>query len=224
MRILEVEDDDMLGLAVQTGLKQLGFAVDWVSSGADAAVAVTTHQYDAVMLDLGLPDMSGESLLKLIRARNPGIVVMVMTARYGIRDRVNLLDIGADDYMVKPVDLDELSARLRAVMRRVGTNPPQEGEELGALKLFPARRAASWQGRPVELTNKEYWLLETLVRRRHQVLTRAQLEEALYGWGEEIGSNAVEVHIHFLRRKFTAGLIQTIRGVGYQLSSEELGI
>lgn len=224
MRILEVEDDDMLGLAVQTGLKQLGFAVDWVSSGADATVAVTTHQYDAVMLDLGLPDMSGESLLKLIRARNPGIVVMVMTARYGIRDRVNLLDIGADDYMVKPVDLDELSARLRAVMRRVGTNPPQEGEELGALKLFPARRAASWQGRPVELTNKEYWLLETLVRRRHQVLTRAQLEEALYGWGEEIGSNAVEVHIHFLRRKFTAGLIQTIRGVGYQLSSEELGI
>ena len=224
MRILEIEDDDMLGLAVQTGLKQLGFAVDWVSNGADAAVAVSTHQYDAVMLDLGLPDMSGESLLKLIRARNPGIVVMVMTARYGIRDRINLLDIGADDYMVKPVDLDELSARLRAVMRRVTSTPPPEGEELGALKLFPARRAASWHGTPVELTSKEYWLLETLVRRRHQVLTRAQLEEALYGWGEEVGSNAVEVHIHFLRRKFSARFIQTVRGVGYQLSSDELGI
>lgn len=222
MRLLEVEDDELLGSALQRGLKQLGYAVDWVQKGADVAVSMATHQYDAVLLDLGLPDIPGETVLKEIRVRTPGICVVVMTARHGIRDRVALLDIGADDYMVKPVDLDELSARLRAVLRRASAPHGLDYEEFGPLKLYPGRRCATWHERPVELTNKEYWLLETFVRRRNQILTRAQLEEALYGWGEEIGSNAVEVYVHFLRRKFSTRLIQTIRGVGYQLSADEL--
>lgn len=222
MRLLQVEDDELLGSAIQKGLKQSGYAVDWVRNGADVDVSMATHQYDAVLLDLGLPDISGEVLLRDIRVRDPGICVIVMTARHGIRDRVHLLDIGADDYLVKPVDMDELSARLRAVLRRANSNHPQEFEEFGALRLYPGRRTATWHDQPVILTNKEYWLLEVFVRRRNQILTRAQLEEALYGWGEEIGSNAVEVYVHFLRRKFSPRLIQTIRGVGYQLASAEL--
>jgi DNA-binding response OmpR family regulator len=221
MRLLVVEDDDLLGSALHKGLTRFGYAVDWIVKGGDLDIAMRTHEYTCILLDLGLPDVSGEALLKAIRLINPGISVVVMTARGGIQDRVALLDIGADDYMVKPIDIDELGARLRAVLRR--THATQEGKaeiEHGLLKLFPSRRMATWKGDPVPLTNKEYWLLETLLRRKNQVLTRAQLEEALYGWGEEIGSNAVEVYIHYLRRKFGSALIQTVRGVGYQLGPE----
>lgn len=221
MRLLVVEDDDLLGSALHKSLTRFGYAVDWIVKGADLEISMRTHEYTCVLLDLGLPDIPGESLLKTIRAMNPGMSVVVLTARGGIQDRVALLDIGADDYMIKPIDMDELAARLRAVLRRAGSS--QEGRteiEHGALKLFPARRMATWKDQPVPLTNKEYWLLETLLRKKNQVLTRAQLEEALYGWGEEIGSNAVEVYIHFLRRKFGIGLIQTVRGVGYQIGSE----
>ena len=224
MRLLEIEDDELLGSAIQKGLKQAGYAVDWVQRGADVAVSMAACQYDAVLLDLGLPDITGDLLLKEIRSRDPGICVVVMTARHRIRDRVNVLDIGADDYMVKPVDMDELSARLRAVLRRATAVPPQEYEEFGALRLYPGRRTATWHGELVVLTNKEYWLLDVFVRRRNEVLTRARLEEALYGWGEEIESNAVEVYVHFLRRKFSQRLIMTIRGVGYQLAANELQI
>jgi len=222
MRLLEIEDDELLGSAIQKGLKQAGYAVDWVQRGADVAVSMAACQYDAVLLDLGLPDITGDLLLKEIRSRDPGICVVVMTARHRIRDRVNVLDIGADDYMVKPVDLDELGARLRAVLRRSSSKLSQEYEEFGALKLFPGRRTAEWHGQPVPLTSKEYWLLEAFVRRRNQVLTRSQLEDSLYGWGEEIGSNAVEVYVHYLRRKFSQNLIQTVRGVGYQLMADAL--
>jgi DNA-binding response OmpR family regulator len=174
-----------------------------------------------VLLDLGLPDMQGETLLMGVRARSPGVPVIVITARGGVQDRVALLDIGADDYMIKPIDLDELAARLRAVLRRVATAADDLQEtEHGALKLFPTRRYATWHGTVVPLTNKEYWLLESLVRRKNQIVTRAQLEEALYGWGEEVGSNTVEVYIHYLRRKFSSALIQTVRGVGYRLGTE----
>ena len=218
MRLLVVEDNDLLGAAIQKGLTRSGYAVDWIRKGTDLAVAMRTHDYDAVLLDLGLPVIPGETLLKSIRLQKSRTSVVVMTARGAIHDRVSLLDIGADDYMVKPVDLDELAARLRAVARRANTAVEAEVEiEHGALKLVPSRRAATWHGVPVQLTNKEYWLLETFVRKKNQILTRAQLEETLYGWGEEIGSNAVEVYIHFLRRKFCSGLIQTVRGVGYQL-------
>jgi DNA-binding response OmpR family regulator len=222
MRLLVVEDDDLLGSALQKGLMRLGYAVDWIAKGADLDIAMRTHEYTGVLLDLGLPDISGEVLLKSIRVLSPGMSVVVMTARGGIQDRVALLDVGADDYMVKPIDLDELGARLRAVLRRSSASTEGRAEiEHGFLKLFPSRRMATWKGEPVPLTNKEYWLLETLLRKKNQVLTRAQLEEALYGWGEEIGSNAVEVYIHYLRRKFGSGLIQTVRGVGYQIGLEE---
>lgn len=222
MRLLIVEDDGLLGSALQKGLAQLGYAVDWISKGADLEVSIRTHEYSCVLLDLGLPDISGETLLQMIRTVHPGMSVVVMTARGGIQDRVALLDIGADDYMIKPVDIDEVAARLRAVLRRVSA--PQESRveiQHGSLKLYPSRRMATWKGSPVPLTNKEYWLLETLLRKRRQVVTRSQLEEALYGWGDEIGSNAVEVYVHCLRRKFGAALILTIRGAGYQMGPED---
>jgi DNA-binding response OmpR family regulator len=222
MRLLVVEDDTLLGSALRKELTRVGYAVDWIAKGADVDVSMRTHEYAGVLLDLGLPDVGGEALLKTIRARNPGVSVLVMTARGGIQDRVALLDIGADDYMVKPIDLDELGARLRAVLRRAQASQDGMTEtEHGALKLYPSRRMATWKGEPVLLTNKEYWVLETLVRKKHQVLTRAQLEDALYGWGEEIASNAVEVYIHYLRRKFGSELILTVRGAGYQLGPEE---
>jgi DNA-binding response OmpR family regulator len=221
MRILVVEDDDLVGSAIQRGLLREGFPVDWVRTGEGMVDALRTHEYDGVLLDLGLPDMQGETLLMGVRARSPGVPVIVITARGGVQDRVALLDIGADDYMIKPIDLDELAARLRAVLRRVATAADDLQEtEHGALKLFPTRRYATWHGTVVPLTNKEYWLLESLVRRKNEIVTRAQLEEALYGWGEEVGSNTVEVYIHYLRRKFSSALIQTVRGVGYRLGTE----
>ena len=220
MRLLLVEDDELLGAAVQKGLTRTGYAVDWVRIGADALLAASTQKYDAALLDLGLPDTSGESLLKSLRHHQPDLSIVVMTARGAIHDRVSLLDIGADDYMVKPVDLDEVGARLRALSRRIGSSREPDAEiEYGPLKLVPSRHLALWHGAPVRLTKKEYWLLETFLRNKNKVLSRAQLEESLYGWGEEIGSNTVEVYIHFLRRKFSPALIQTERGVGYQLGS-----
>ena len=222
MRLLVVEDDDLFGSAITKALIQVGYAVDWIRKGTELSVAMATHEYECVLLDLGLPDVGGETLLPRIRSRDPGVSVLVLTARGGIQDRVRLLDIGADDYMTKPVDLDELAARLRAVTRRSRSDSRVEPSlEHGSLVLVPSRRTALWRGEPVTLTNKEYWLLETFVRRRNQVQTRAQLEEALYGWGEEIGSNAVEVYVHYLRRKLGSGLIQTVRGVGYQLADAD---
>lgn len=168
-----------------------------------------------------MPDASGDILLKNIRTRGIPVSVIVITARCGIEDRVRLLDMGADDYMVKPLDLDELASRVRAVLRRVHGKAPGSAEpEHGPLKLYPSHRMATWHGEVVPLTNKEFWLLEILVRRKSQVLSRSQIEEALYTFDAEVESNAVEVHIHYLRRKFSPDLIQTVRGVGYQLGPE----
>jgi len=218
MRLLIVEDDDLLGAAVQKGLVRSGYAADWIRTGEHANVAMATHDYDGVLLDLGLPDISGEAVLQGIRVRNPGLPVLVMTARGAILDRISLLDFGADDYMVKPIDLAELAARVRAVVRRTSSTADAHNDLIhGALRLQPSSHQAIWNGQPVRLTKKEYGLLETFVRRKHQVLTRAQLEDTLYGWGEEVGSNTVEVYIHFLRRKFCSSLIETVRGVGYQV-------
>jgi DNA-binding response OmpR family regulator len=223
MRLLLAEDDDLFGRALQKDLARAGYAVDWVRSGRDAMLATSTHKYDGALLDLGLPDMKGEVLLESIRLRDPRISIVVITASGGTHDRINLLDIGADDYMVKPVDLDEVRARLRAVARRAGAGPEaEEALEHGALRLVPSRQLAMWQNEQVGLTKKEFWLLEAFVRRKNQILTRAQLEDSLYGWGEEISSNTVEVYIHYLRRKFNTGLIETVRGVGYQLGSTRL--
>jgi len=219
MRILLAEDDMLLGGAVQKSLVRTGFAVDWVQSGRDLRSSTSTHHYDFVILDLTLPDGCGESLLQWLRGKGLRVPVIVVTARGGVHDRVALLDLGADDYLVKPFDLDELTARIRCVMRR----SPAEGTAAdalthGPLRLLPSQRVATWHGQAVALTQREFWVLETLLRRRNQVLTRAQLEEALYGWGEEVESNAIEVYIHFLRRKLEPALIHTIRGVGYQLA------
>lgn len=218
MRLLVVEDDDLFGAAVHKGLTRSGYAVDWIRKGGDLAVAMHTHEYHGVLVDLGLPDTCGEALVKYIKTHKPGVPVVVMTARGAITDRVHLLDIGADDYMVKPLDLDELGARLRSVTRR--SQPVRKLEvdlHHGALTLRQSQQAATWHGRPVQLTNKEYRLLAFFLRRKGQVLARAQLEAELCSGGDEVSSNAVEVHIHFLRRKFSSSLIHTVRGVGYEL-------
>jgi DNA-binding response OmpR family regulator len=221
MRLLMVEDDKLFGSALHKALLRAGYAVDWIERGKDLVAAMRTAEYDCVLLDLNLPDATGEASLRAIRGRSPGLSVIVITARGGLNDRIGLLELGADDYLVKPVDLDEVTARVRAVTRRAQGSQGSSAElEHGALRLNPARRTATWNGDIVPLTNKEFWVLETLVRKKGQVTTRARLEEALYGWGEEIDSNAVEVYIHFLRRKFHPELIKTIRGVGYQLGLE----
>jgi DNA-binding response OmpR family regulator len=218
MRCLLVEDDDLLGSAVQTQLSRAGFAVDWVLNGKDFTEAINIHRYDFVVLDLGLPDTTGEVLLARLNHAQTKVRVIVVTARGSIHDRVTLLNMGADDFLVKPFDLDELTARVRSLLRRLPTDDADEGASVhGSLSLFPLRMAATWNGMEVPLTHREFWVLEFLVRRKNQILTRAQIEEALYGWGEEVASNAVEVYIHMLRRKFRPDLIHTIRGAGYKL-------
>jgi len=219
MRLLLVEDDAMLGGAVQKHLGHMGFAVDWVCTGKDFTEAVSVHRYDFVIMDLGLPDTCGEVLLHSLQHKQQRVPVIVVTARGSVHDRVRLLDMGADDFLVKPFDLDELTARIRSVIRRLPSDDADAGAAVhGELRLFPRRLAATWGGEHVPLTQREFGVLELLVRRKNQVLTRAQIEEALYAWGEEVESNAIEVYIHMLRRKFRPDLIHTVRGVGYQLA------
>ena len=220
MHALFVEDDELFGSAVHNWLMRKGYAVDWIRDGHDLVVAMRAHAYDCVLMDLGLPGISGENLLAAVRDRDPGVGVVVVTARGGIQERIRLLDLGADDYIVKPVDLDELDARVRAVCRRASSARSGHELEHGPLRLYPERHAVTWRDQPVVVTRREYWLLEAFVRKKNQVLTRTELEEALYGWEEEIGSNAVEVHIHHLRSKFGNTIIQTVRGLGYQLGEE----
>lgn len=219
MRLLLAEDDALLGSAVHKALNRVGFAVDWVQSGRHFENSLATHHYDFIILDLGLPDERGENLLRQLRGRRQRTPVIVVTARGGVQDRVALLDLGADDYLVKPFDLDELAARVRSVLRRAPVDDGSDGAlEHGALRLYPKRFCVTWNEEPVPLTHREFWVLEALVRNRNQVMSRSQLEEALYGWGEEVDSNAVEVYVHYLRRKLGPELIQTVRGVGYQLA------
>ncbi|MFT3954418.1 MAG: response regulator transcription factor [Piscinibacter sp.] len=219
MRILMVEDDTLFGGALHKALLRAGYAVDWIHSGREFVASMRAAEYGCVMLDLNLPDLGGEECLRVLRERDPGLSVIVITARGGLVDRVRLLELGADDYLTKPVDLDEVTARVRAVTRRAQQTQSGGAGVLshGALKLQPARRTATWKGKVVPLTNREFWLLETLVRKKGQILSRERLEEALYGWGDEVDSNAVEVYIHHLRRKFDPALIRTVRGMGYHL-------
>jgi DNA-binding response OmpR family regulator len=217
MRTLLIEDDAQLGSSTKRGLEQEGFTVDWVTEGRAADAAVMSQRYDVVVLDLGLPDVDGEELLRSWRVRQNYTPVLVLTARGLILDRVRLLDLGADDYLVKPFDLLELIARLRALGRR-GTGRGAETFEFGALRLSRDTREVTWKGARVELTTKEFWVLEALLRNRDRVMSRRQLEEILYGWGEAVESNAIEVHVHHLRRKLSRDLIQTVRGAGYRLN------
>jgi len=216
MRLLLVEDDSMIGAAAQQGLRQEGHTVDWVRDGKAAEIAVADRLHDVVLLDLGLPRRDGLSLLREWRARGIGIPVVIITARDAVTDRIAGLDAGADDYLVKPFDLDELSARVRAVARR-RAGRSDSVLRLGELEIDAATKRVRWKGAEVALSAREYALLEALADRPGAYLTRTQLEERLYGWNEEIASNAVEVHIHGLRRKLDAALIRNVRGLGYTL-------
>jgi DNA-binding response OmpR family regulator len=217
--MLLVEHDAKWGDPIQKALVRAGYAVDWVRSTLDFDGAIANHRYDFAVLSLDLPEADGTDLLKKLNTNNRRTPVITICAGAGVRERVAILDLGADDFLVKPFDLDELTARIRSILRRMPTDTADTGAAVhGALSLFPLRFAATWGGEPVPLTHREFWVLEVLVRRKNQVLTRAQIEEALYGWGAEVESNAIEVYIHTLRRKFGTSLIHTIRGVGYQIA------
>jgi DNA-binding response OmpR family regulator len=216
VRLLLVEDDPMVGESIRDGLGQEGYTVDWVRDGKGAETALGAEPYAAVLLDLGLPRMDGLDVLRAARAKRNDVPILVITARDAVADRIKGLDAGADDYLVKPFDLDELAARVRALVRRAeGRAEPIVRH--GPITLDPATRAVMLRGRPVELSGREFALLQALLQRPGAVLSRAQLEERLYGWDEEVGSNAVEVHIHNLRRKLGADTIRNVRGVGYTI-------
>jgi len=216
MRVLLVEDDAMIGEAVIAGLSADGYAVDWVRDGRAAELSIGTHSYSMVLLDLGLPSLDGLSVLKRIRARKLDVPVLILTARDTVADRIGGLDAGADDYLVKPFDLDELSARVRALLRRAaGRSEPLI--EHGDLTLNPATHEVRVLGRAIEVSAREFALLLALAERAGSVVSRAQLEEKLYGWNEAVGSNAIEVHVHNLRRKLGESLIRNVRGLGYTL-------
>ncbi len=217
MRILLVEDDPQLGDGLTVGLRQTGFAVDWLRDGHSANLALQSETFDLVILDLGLPKLSGMDVLHQARQRGQAMPILILTARDATGDKVLGLDAGADDYLVKPIDIDELSARARALIRRsAGRAAPLLTH--GELALDPAARRVTLAGQNVELSTREFSLLQMLLESAGRVLTRSQLEQSLYGWRDEPDSNALEVHIHHLRKKLGSELIRTLRGVGYTIS------
>lgn len=216
MRLLLVEDDTMIGESVRKGLRQDGFTVDWVQDGRAAEIAIDSGNYDMLLLDIGLPKKCGFDVLKSLRQRRIAVPVLLLTARDAISDRVAGLDAGADDYLVKPFDLEELAARIRALLRR------QSGRidtviRHGELTLNPATHEVHQHGEQVTLSAREFTLLEAFLDRPGAVLSRTQLEEKLYGWGDEVESNTIEVYIHALRKKLGTNLIKNVRGVGYMV-------
>jgi DNA-binding response OmpR family regulator len=218
MRLLLVEDDAMIGRAVRQGLGDAGFTVDWVTEGRAAELALANGVYDLAVLDLGLPFKDGMAILRELRARRDRLPVLIVTARDAVANRIEGLNAGADDYVLKPFDLDELVARVRALLRRhAGGAMPLL--ECGSLTLDSVRREVRRAGQEIQLSAREFALLETLMQRPGAVLSREQLEDAVYGWGEEVGSNAVEVHLHNLRRKLGAETIRNVRGVGYKVAA-----
>lgn len=217
MRILLAEDDISLGESIESWLALDGYVVDRVTRGDLAQTALSTHDYQCLLLDRGLPGLTGDALLRALRIRRETIPVIMITARDAVRDRIEGLDLGADDYLVKPFDLEELSARIRAAMRR-HDGRADGGLSHGALTMDLAAKHVTFQGRPVELTAHEFAVLHALLRRPGHVVSRAQLEESLYGWGDEVESNTIEVHIYNLRRKLSAESIKTIRRQGYRLA------
>ena len=219
MRILLAEDDLLLGDGLRAGLRQQGFQVDWVRDGEAAERELLAVPYAAAILDLGLPRKDGMEVLAAVRRAGLVLPVLMLTARDAVPDRIRGLDAGADDYVIKPVDLYELSARLRALVRRAH-GQPQERLTAGDVMLDPAARRVELAGVPVVLPTREFDLLHALMLNAGRVLSREQLQQHLYSWGQEVESNAVEVHIHHLRRKLGSGLIQTVRGVGYVLMRE----
>ena len=216
MRILIVEDDPMIGASIRTGLRQDGYTADWARDGNSAELAVATNEYDAILLDLGLPGRSGLELLTQWRRKRNTVPILIITARDSVEDRITGLDTGADDYLVKPFALNELAARLRALLRRRSGRATPVIEH-GPLQLDPATHEVRLNGNPIKLSGREFALLHALLQAPGVPLSRSQLEDRLYGWEEEIGSNAVEVHIHALRRKIGSELTRNVRGVGYMV-------
>lgn len=220
MRILLVEDDKILGDGLQAGLTMEGYAVDWLTDGNQAEEALKSHNYDLVVLDLGLPGMSGIEVIQNLRKRKDQVLVLILTARDTVTDRVQGLDSGADDFVVKPFDLDEICARLRALSRRnSGQGIPKY--EYAGLVLDPASHLVTLDDEPIEISNKEFEILSFLMQNQGKVASRARLEETLYAWNSEVESNTVEVHIHHLRKKLGPKFIRTVRGVGYIIDEED---
>jgi two-component system response regulator QseB len=223
MRLLILEDDPQLGEALAVGLRQLDHVVDWFRDGARADAALAGAPYDAMVLDLGLPGTDGMAWLRRWRQGGRTLPVLILTARDGVEQRIAGLDAGADDYLIKPITIDELAARLRAMLRRASGRSQAVWTHV-ALQYDPAARQVQWQGRAVELTGRELALLEMLLLHPQRVLSRSQLQEKLYDWsGGEPESNALEVHVHHLRRKIHPGIVRTVRGVGYALGAASGG-
>jgi DNA-binding response OmpR family regulator len=219
MRLLLIEDDRLIGEGLVTALRQDGHSVDWLRDGQSASDALRAAQFDLVLLDLGLPRRDGLSLLRELRGRRDATPVIVISARDEVQSRIAGLDAGADDYIVKPFDLGELAARIRSIQRRrAGRGEPQL--ECRGIRLDPATHEVWLRDQPVSLSAREYAVLEALLLRPGVALSRAQLEDRIYGWGEEIASNAVEVHVHALRRKLGADAVRTLRGVGYLIPKD----
>jgi len=214
MRLLLVEDNDSIGKGLHSGLSQAGYAVDWVKDGLTAQSALKSEDYDAAVLDIGLPKQSGLEVLSELRASGNSIPVLILTARDSVNDRIIGLDYGADDYMVKPFDLDELNARLRAIMRRsTGRSSPKLVH--GDIELDPASHTVLHNGEVIDIPPKAFAILQTLLENAGRVMSRTRLEESMYSWKDELESNAVEVHVHTIRKALGKDLIRTIRGVGY---------
>jgi two-component system response regulator QseB len=219
MRILLIEDDAMIGKAVRQGLGQAGFVVDWVTDGRAAELSLGNGVYDLTILDLGLPKKDGMAILATLRGMGNSMPVLIASARDTVRDRIAGLEAGADDYVLKPFDLDELVARVRALLRRhAGSGSPLL--RCGAMVLDPVHKTVSRNDEPIDLSAKEFAILEALMQRPGAVLSREKLEESVYGWGDEIGSNAIEVHLHHLRRKVGTAAIRNVRGVGYRVTED----
>ncbi len=219
MRILLVEDDSLLGDGIQKSLTHLGFTVDWVRDGNQGENALTTEEYAAAVLDIGLPHQDGLSLLQSIRDKGAQLPVLILTARDEKADKLKGFGLGADDYVVKPIDMEILAARLRALIRRSAGHASAR-LSIGAVEIDPAARQAWHDGKPVELSAREFTLLELLMQNAGRVLTRAQLEQSIYGWSDSADSNTIEVFIHRLRKKLGSEFIQTLRGIGYTVGRQ----
>ena len=219
MRILLAEDDELLGVGLRAGLQQQGFEVDWVRDGQAALRELLALDYEAAVLDLGLPRLDGMEVLAALREQGRSLPVLVLTARDAVQSRIAGLDTGADDYVVKPVDLHELAARLRALVRRAH-GLQQTVLQAGQVQLDPVGHVVTLAGQPVDLAQREYALLHALMRNPGRILSREQLEAQIYSWGSEVASNAVEVHVSHLRRKLGANLIDTVRGLGYRIGGQ----
>ena len=216
MRLLLIEDDELLASGLQVALRRANYQVEHVRDGAAALAALRDNPFDLAVLDLGLPKLDGTQVLEAVRAGGDALPILILSARDAMRDRILGLDLGADDYLVKPFELDELLARLRVLARRRQGRPVNR-IVLGALVLDLESQAATWHGEAVELQRFEFMLLRQMAENPQRVFNRAQLEEALYGWGEGAESNTIDVHVHHLRRKLGPAVIKTIRGVGYRL-------